>query len=111
MGLKSGRDVLEDRRIFRPYLFTPWNGVLLEKLIGFQLVNWHFMETKVSLPHSQVYLWRFPLGGTKISAQVRGFLCEYFGTRHLSTLTGFKPRIIHPQSAHLRQSFFVNHIH
>jgi len=38
------------------YLLTPWSRVLLEKLIGFQLVNKfpHFVEIECSLPHSQV---------------------------------------------------------
>jgi hypothetical protein len=55
------------------------------------------MEPEITLPHSQVSLSRVLLGGTKISAQVRGFLCEYFGTRYLSPLTDFIPRIIRPQ--------------
>ena len=38
------------------YVLTPWSRVLLDKLIGSQLVKkfLHFMEPKVSLPHSQV---------------------------------------------------------
>ena len=39
------------------YLLTPWSRVLLEKLIGFQLVKKFptFMELGSSLPHSQVH--------------------------------------------------------
>jgi hypothetical protein len=44
------------RTYFLTYLLTyltPWCRVLLEKLIGFQLVT-HFMEPEGSLPHTQV---------------------------------------------------------
>ena len=42
--------------ILHTYLLAPWSSVLLEKLTSSRLVKKfpHFMETKVSLQHSQV---------------------------------------------------------
>jgi hypothetical protein len=53
------------------YLFTAGNRVLLEKLTGSQVVKYslHFMEPKVSLPHSQV-LASFPYQHGMVHPQV-----------------------------------------
>jgi hypothetical protein len=63
------------------FLLTPWNRVLLEKLTIFQLLKKfpafyrtrRFITAFTSASH---------LSRTKISVQVRGFLCEYFVTRY-----------------------------
>jgi len=57
MGFNSGfKGLNKVRAELLTYLLTPCSRGLLEKLTGFQLVNnfQHFMEPKVSLPHSQV---------------------------------------------------------
>jgi len=52
---KSDEDISNERTSLLHFL-TPRSGVFLQELTGSQLVkkNSHFMESEVSLPHSQV---------------------------------------------------------
>jgi hypothetical protein len=69
------------------YLITPWNRVLLEKLTGSQLVKKFpaFYETRKFV----TAFTRVHLGRTKISVQVRDFLCEHFVQRYVFTVRSY----------------------
>jgi len=71
------------------YSLTQWSRVLLEKLIVSELVKkfpafygtWRFITAFTNACHLSL-----SLGRTKVSAQVRGFLCEHFVTWYVFTV-------------------------